>query len=157
MARDVFHGGPNTFTLFLSLSGAGSVTGALLVAAGSRQAGQAKRSVIVMLLLGILITGFGLSRSLSLSSIFVFASGAALMVVFALNSSLVQFYVSDEMRGRVMSVYNVAFRGGMPLGSLLSGLLIKQASAPRIMAANGLLVVLLALYYLLPGRKMMKL
>ncbi len=157
MARDVFHGGPNVFTLFLCLSGAGSVTGALLVAASSRKAGQAKRSILVMMLLGVLMTGFGLSKSLPLSAALVCAAGAALMIVFALNSSLVQLYVGDEMRGRVMSVYNVAFRGGMPLGSLLSGLLIKQASAPVIMAGNGVLVVVLALYFLVAGRKVMKL
>ena len=157
MAHDVFRGGPNTFTLFLCLSGAGSITGALLVAASSKQAGLARRSLMVMLVLGMFIAGFGLSRNLSISSLLVFASGAALMVVFALNSSLVQMYVSDEMRGRVMSVYNVAFRGGMPLGSLFSGLLIKQASAPAIMTANGILVVLLAVYFLLSGRKVLKL
>ncbi len=157
MARDVFHGGPNTFTLFLCLSGAGSVTGALLVAAGQRQAGQAKRSLLVMLVLGFLIAGFGVSKSLGLSAVLVFVAGAALMVVFALNSSLVQQYVSDQMRGRVMSVYNVAFRGGMPLGSLISGLLIKQASAPAIMTGNGVLVVLLATYFLLAGRKLTRL
>jgi predicted MFS family arabinose efflux permease len=157
MARDVFHGGPNTFTLFLCLSGAGSITGALIVAASNKQAGLAHRSLVVMLVLGILIAGFGLSRNVGLSSVLIFFSGAALMVVFALNSSLVQMHVTDEMRGRVMSVYNVAFRGGMPLGSLFSGLLIKQASAPAIMTGNGILVVLLAVYFLVAGRKVLKL
>ncbi len=157
MARTVFHGGPNVFTLFLCLSGAGSITGALLVAGDTRRAGQARRSIVFLLLLGVLIVGFGLSKNLPLSSVLVFATGTALMVVFALNSSLVQMHVGDNMRGRVMSVYNVAFRGGMPLGSLLSGLLIKQASAPIIMAANGFLVVLLALYFLIAGRKVMNL
>ena len=79
------------------------------------------------------------------------------MVVFALNSSLVQMYVSDEVRGRVMSVYNVAFRGGMPFGSLLSGVLIKQTSAPVVMAVNGLLIVVMALYFLLTQKKLTKL
>lgn len=157
MARDVFHGGPNIFTLFLCLSGAGSITGALLVAASQKPAGQARVSLLVMLLLGTLIAGFGLSKSLGISAALVFAAGAALMVVFALNSSLVQLHAADEMRGRVMSVYNVAFRGGMPLGSLLSGLLIKQASAPVIMTGNGILVVVLAAFFLLTGRKLTKL
>ncbi len=157
MARDVFHGGPNTFTLFLCLSGAGSVTGALVVAGSSTHAGQAKRSLVVMLLLGILIAGFGVSRNLAISSALVLAAGAALMVVFALNSSLVQIYVSDEMRGRVMSVYNMAFRGGIPIGSLMSGLLIKQASAPAIMTGNGLLLVVMAAYFLLTQRKLTRL
>ena len=61
------------------------------------------------------------------------------------------------MRGRVMSVYNVAFRGGMPFGSLVSGLLSKQTSAPTIMAGNGLLVVALALYFFFAGKKLSKL
>ena len=157
MAHDVFHGGPNVFTLFLCLSGAGSVTGALLVAASQKQVGQAKRSLLVMLLLGLLIAGFGMSRQIILSTTFVFAAGICLMIVFALNSSLVQLYVNDAMRGRVMSVYNVAFRGGMPLGSLVAGILIKRASAPVIMTANGILVLLLAGYYLLAERKVTKL
>jgi predicted MFS family arabinose efflux permease len=158
MARDVFHGGSNTFTLFLCLSGAGSVAGALSVAAGSATArGQAKKSLLVMLVLGALIAAFGLSKNLPLSAVLIFASGLTLMVMFALNTSLVQSNVSDAMRGRVMSVYNVAFRGGMPLGSLICGYLIKQTSVPLIMTANGVLVVLLAVYFLLMQKKLTKL
>ncbi len=157
MARDVFHSGPNVFTLLLCVSGAGSICGALLVAASQKQTNQAKTSLAALLLLGVLMTGFGISRHLGVSSVLVFVSGAALMIVFALNSSLVQIYTTDEMRGRVMSVYNVAFRGGMPLGSLFSGLLIKQTSAPAIMAGNGILVALLAVYFLLAGRKLRQL
>jgi predicted MFS family arabinose efflux permease len=157
MAREVFHGGPNTFTLFRCLSGAGSVSGALLVAGSSGHVGQAKKSLLVMLVLGFLITAFGLSRNLALSGLLIFVAGASLMIVFALNSSLVQLYVTDQMRGRVMSVYNVAFRGGMPLGSVISGLLIKQSSAPVIMAVNGFLVVVMALGFLLRDRKLVRL
>jgi predicted MFS family arabinose efflux permease len=157
IARDVFHGTANTFTLFLCLSGAGSVTGALLVASMKTQMGQAKRSLTGMVLLGILITMIGISTSLSVTSGLIFISGFLLMVVFALNSSLVQIYIPDSMRGRVMSVYNVAFRGGMPLGSLLSGLLIHHTSASTVMAANGVVLVILALSFLVGGRKLSKL
>jgi predicted MFS family arabinose efflux permease len=157
MAREVLHGGANTFTLLLCLSGAGSITGALLIAGRQREAGHARLSLLVMLVLGLFITGFGLSRNLPLSTVLVFVAGAALMIFFALNTSLVQIYVTDDMRGRVMSVYNVAFRGGMPLGSLISGLLIKQTSASAIMAGNGVLVVFVALYYLFVQRKLAKL
>ena len=79
------------------------------------------------------------------------------MIVFALNSSVVQQRVDDMMRGRVMSVYNVAFRGGMPIGSVVCGYLIKQHSAPVIMIGNGVLVVVLAFYFLLFQRKLLKL
>ena len=157
MARDVFHGGANVFTLFLCMSGAGSVTGAILVAASQAKTGQARWSLIIMVLLGALMAAFGLSRILALSTALVFGAGACLLVVFTLNSSLVQLYVPDQMRGRVMSVYNVAFRGGMPLGSVIAGFLIKVTSAPTIMSTNGLLVLLLACYFLLVQRKLAKL
>jgi predicted MFS family arabinose efflux permease len=157
MARDVFHKGASTFTLFLCLSGAGSVTGALIVASSSKGGGRAKHSLLVMLGLGALIVVFGLSKSLALSLVVIFIAGAMLMIVFAVNTSLVQTYASDSMRGRVMSVYNAAFRGGMPLGSAMSGFLIKQTSAPAMMASNGVAVVLIAAYFLLLGKKLSKL
>jgi predicted MFS family arabinose efflux permease len=157
MARDVFHGTSKTFTLFLCLSGAGSVTGALLIAGRAARAKQARYSLGALLVLGVVISTFGLSHLLPLSAAAIFLAGGLLMVVFALNTSLVQSHVADAMRGRVMSVYNVAFRGGMPLGSVICGFLIEKTSAPVIMAGNGVLVVALALYFLLVQKKLAKL
>lgn len=148
IARDVFHGSEKTFTIFLSLSGAGSVLGALAVAASSRKYGTSQHALAIMLLLGVLITAIGISTQIVVSSILIFLAGIMLIIVFALNSSLVQYSTIDAMRGRVMSVYNVAFRGGMPFGSLMSGILIKKTSVPFIMSLNGLLIVILAIYFL---------
>jgi len=53
-----------------------------------------------------------------------------------------------------MSVYNVAFRGGMPLGNLLSGWLVPIFTAPVVLGVNGFLLVLLALYFLLLQRRL---
>jgi predicted MFS family arabinose efflux permease len=152
-AKDVFHRDANTYMWFLVTSGAGSVTGALLVAASGKETNQYQRALIVMLVLGLLIAGFGFSTNVGLSALLLFAGGAALMIVFALNASIVQAYVGDAMRGRVMSVYNVAFRGGMPMGSLLSGFLIKSYSAPQVMQANGIAVVVLGLLFLVSQRQ----
>jgi predicted MFS family arabinose efflux permease len=99
------------------------------------------------------MTGFGLSRSLELSCILLFASSAALVAVFAMISSLVQLIAPDEMRGRVMSVYNVAFRGGMPIGSLISGQLVGSTSVGAVLAVNGIALILLGLYFLLVQRR----
>ncbi len=68
-------------------------------------------------------------------------------------TSLVQLIAPDYMRGRVMSVYNVAFRGGMPFGSLICGAMIKEYSAPPVLAVNGVLLVVLGLFFLLVHRK----
>ncbi|MGA8596681.1 MAG: MFS transporter [Bryobacteraceae bacterium] len=156
-ARDVFHGNATTFTVLLSIYGAGSVLGALLIAAARSETGMARRSLRGMIVLGICISAFALSRRLPWSLVALFGAGIALMIVFALNSSIVQTYVSDALRGRVMSVYNVAFRGGMPIGSVLCGILIKETSAPSIIAATGVLVCVLALYFLFVDREVARL
>lgn len=157
LAKVGFHGTSNMFTLFLCISGAGSVTGALLVAGQSANAGQATKSLQALMVLGLTIAVIGLSRFLPLSAGAIFLSGSLMMVVFALNTSLVQSHVADAMRGRVMSVYNVAFRGGMPAGALISGFLLERTSIFTVLTGNGALLVALALYFLLIQKKLTKL
>ncbi len=65
----------------------------------------------------------------------------------------VQLVVADEMRGRVMSVYNVAFRGGMPIGNLMMGKLIPLFGVSPTIAVSGSALVALALYFLLVQRR----
>lgn len=156
-AKDIFHGSSMTFTMMLATYGAGSVAGALIVASSRNQRGMAKHSLVVMVLLGVLIAAFAVSRNIFFSVAVLFGAGIALIIVFAVNSSLVQIYVTDALRGRVMSVYNVAFRGGMPIGSLICGFLIKQTSAPVIIAANGVLLCFLAAYFLFVEKKVARL
>ena len=152
-AKDVFHRGPATFTIFLSCSGAGSVVGALVVAAMGDIRNKGRTALLMLLLLGAGIAGFSLSKSLVMSCLLLFVSGAALIAVFSMISSLVQLITANEMRGRVMSVYNVAFRGGMPLGSLATGWLVPIFSAPNVLAVNGLLLLALSGYFLLVHRR----
>lgn len=152
-AKEVFHGGPEVYTGFLVCSGAGSILGALIVAALGKFKKQGQTALFMLVALGVMICGFSLSRNIYLSCAFVFFAGSLLLGVFATISSLVQAITTDQMRGRVMSVYNVAFRGGMPFGSLIVGALIKGFTAPRVLATNGVLLCLLGIYYLTVQRK----
>jgi predicted MFS family arabinose efflux permease len=156
-ARDVLRGGPTTFTRLLSFSGAGSVCGALVVAGVGKIRGQGRAVLMVLILWGALILGFSMSKFLPLSYALIFLSGAALMISLSMVSSLVQAVASDEMRGRVMSVYNVAFRGGMPVGSLVLGWLIPAFTAPVTMAWTGCLLAALGMYFLFVQRRVAEL
>jgi predicted MFS family arabinose efflux permease len=60
----------------------------------------------------------------------------------------VQLIAPNEMRGRVMSIYMVAFRGGSPLGSLVSGYVASLSSAPLVLGVNGIALVGVAVYFL---------
>ncbi len=152
-ARDVFHGGPNLYTIMLVCSGGGSICGALVVAGFGKYKHQGRAALLMLVALGALVTGFALSRWLVLSCILIFLSGGTLLAAFVTISSLVQMITSNEMRGRVMSVYNVAFRGGMPFGSLIVGALVKEFSAPVVLMYNGILLGILGLFYLVVQRK----
>jgi MFS family permease len=110
-------------------------------------------ALLTLLLLGGAIAGFAISNSIVLSGALLVLSGAAMMGVFSMVSSLVQLITPNEMRGRVMSVYNLAFRGGMPLGSLATGWLVRIFSAPHVLAVNGLLLVAVGGYFLLVQRR----
>jgi len=152
-AKDIFHRGPQVFTTFLAVSGCGSIVGALTVAALGNVRHKGLIALIMLLSLGAAITGFALSPSLWFSYVMLFVSGASMISVFALVNSLVQLITTNEMRGRVMSVYNFAFRGGMPMGNLLTGWLVPLYSAPHVLAVNGALLAAVAVYFLAVQRR----
>jgi predicted MFS family arabinose efflux permease len=131
----------------------GSVAGALIVAALGNVKNKGQIALLTLLLLGGAIAGFAISKSIVLSGALLVVSGAAMMGVFSMVSSLVQLITPNEMRGRVMSVYNLAFRGGMPLGSLATGWLVPIFTAPHVLAVNGLLLVVVGGYFLLLQRR----
>jgi MFS family permease len=152
--RDIFHGNKMVYTFFLVCSGLGSIVGSLSVAAMGNSKRKGLTALCMLMCLGAGISGFALSTSLAMSGLMLFLSGASLISVFATVSSLVQVIISNEMRGRVMSVYNVAFRGGMPMGNLVIGWIVQHLfPAPMALAVNGVLLVMLALYFLLSHRR----
>jgi predicted MFS family arabinose efflux permease len=156
-AKEVYKGGSETFTLLLVCSGLGSVSGALTVAWLGRLNAQGKALLGALCLLGMLMVGFSMAGTLSLACLMIFLSGAALMSVFSMVASLVQLITPDDMRGRVMSVYNLAFRGGGPFGTLLAGYLIPKITAPITIAAAGIGMILLGVTFLLTQRRVTEL
>jgi MFS family permease len=147
-AQKVFHEGADTYSHLMAFSGAGSIVGALIVAWLGKFPKMGWTALLVQAIYGVLIIGFAVSRVLWLSDVLLFFTGAALMVVFSTVTSLVQMIAPNEMRGRVMSIYMLAFRGGMPLGSLVSGYLATYLGAPLVIGINGALLVVVAIYFL---------
>jgi predicted MFS family arabinose efflux permease len=147
--QTVFHKGPETYTMLLVFSGAGSICGALIVAAMEKLKGRTRLTVLILAFLGFVITGFALSTWLPLSCLFIFLQGLAVMASASLMLALVQLITTDAMRGRVMSVYNLAFRAGIPLGSLVLGKLIPIFGVARALSGAGLMLVGVSVYFLL--------
>jgi predicted MFS family arabinose efflux permease len=152
--KDIFHRGPETYGNLLSLMGLGSIFGSLTIASAGNFKRKGRVALVALMLLGASISAFALSKSVPFSGVILTLVGASMMAVFATVNSLVQLITTNEMRGRVMSVYNVAFRGGMPMGNLLSGWLVPVFTAPVVLGVDGFLLVLLALYFLLLQRRL---
>jgi len=148
IVRTIFHGGPGTYELLLVFSGTGSICGALMVAAMEKMERQGRAALLTLLALGTTTAAFAFSRWLPLSCILVFLGGVAIMASASLMLSLVQLIVADSMRGRVMSVYNLAFRAGIPLGALVLGKLIPFLGVSVALAGFGVSLAIVAGYFL---------
>lgn len=148
VATNVFHGEMGLYSRMMAFSGAGSVCGALLVAWLGRFRHMGRTLLLVQVLFGGLVAAFAMSRVLWLSEVLLFFCGIASMIVTAMTTSLVQLIVPDHLRGRVVSIYMVAFRGGMPLGSLVSGYVATFTGVPIVLAVNGALVSVVGIYFL---------
>jgi MFS family permease len=137
----------------MACAGAGAVTGALVVAWLGKFKGMGHTLLILQLVFGALLVLFSVTRVFWINAVLLFGAGACMVMVFAVLASLVQLIVPDAMRGRVMSIYMMAFRGGMPIGSLVAGYVATLASAPTVLTVNGVLMSLVAMWFLVkrPG------
>lgn len=103
-AKDVLNAGPDDLGLLISLSGIGSLLGSLYVASfGNRK--RARLLLIGGLLMGVSLLGFAWSTHFWLSIVLLTVVGFGQASRMSLSNVLIQSYVDDDFRGRVMSIY----------------------------------------------------
>ena len=141
-AKDIFGGDVKGYSELLAAFGLGAVVGALTVAGLSGLKRRGLVGVSMLTVFGFLMIGFAFSRRLPLSLAILFLAGASMVSVFATFMTLVQTHVEEGMRGRVVSVYSLAFRGAMPLGNLTAGALATVLTAPWVLVGNGVALIL---------------
>ena len=146
-ARETYELGPRGYSTMMAFWGTGAVIGALHVAFQGNAPHKGRRSLLMQIALGGTLIAFAVSTNVWVACVVLLFSGWAILGVFALVNSLVQLHATEEMRGRIMSVYNTAFRGAMPLGNLLAGSLAHRFGAPLIVSVNGILLIVVALVY----------
>jgi predicted MFS family arabinose efflux permease len=136
----------------MAFAGLGAVAGALVVAWLGKRGQMGRILLIALALLGAAMMGFALSRTIVVAASFLFIAALFLVVCSALTTSLAQLLAPPGLRGRVVSIYLVAFMGGAPLGSLVSGWLITRVDSTTMMLmVNGAALVALASYCLIRG------
>lgn len=140
-ARDIFKMGESGLAWMMGMAGAGAFFAALLLA----YLGDFQRKGWSVLggafSFGVCLICFGLSTKLAISLIFLFGVGFSIVTSVAVISTLLQKLVTDQMRGRVMSMFILSFVGTMPIGNLIGGVVSQRFGAPVALAAGGLAII----------------
>jgi predicted MFS family arabinose efflux permease len=122
-AKDIFHGDSHTLGLLMGATGMGALSGALFLASRTSVLGLGRTVVVACSTLGVGVLLFSHSTLLPFSLLMLLFSGFGMMVLLTSCNSILQSIVDEDMRGRVMSLYTMAFMGTVPFGNLLQGAL----------------------------------
>lgn len=143
-AERIWHAGPQGYGILAAAPGVGGLCGALVTASLSRRGRKGRLLIAGVVAYGLLISAFALSPNLVVAAVCLALTGAASVSYSATVSSLVQAIIPNEMRGRVMSFYQMSF-GISGLSALPAGAISTVIGAPATIAACGMLVVGIAL------------
>ncbi|HEU0107222.1 MAG TPA: MFS transporter [Vicinamibacteria bacterium] len=145
IAGDVLKTGVGGFSALLSSFGAGAIAGAVTTAHRGHVPRRGRTMLAALLVYGVTVTAAMASRFQILSMALLFVAGASLVTAFSTLNSLVQENAPGDLKGRILSIYGLAFRSGTPLGALIAGALVRSLGAPRVLGAFAALLALLAL------------
>jgi predicted MFS family arabinose efflux permease len=130
MAKKVLGLGAGGFGGLFALFSVGAVVGALSTSTVVRRFGMRATTSACLALLAVLILGFGFSTNLILTSVILMAIGGTYtMSVSATNTGL-QTSIPASKRGRIMSLYMMAWGGLYPIGALMAGIIATKVGAP---------------------------
>jgi MFS family permease len=136
-ARDILRGDSKTYGFLMAAIGVGAIIGAIFLASRKNVLGLGRIITIASSIFGIGLISFSLSHTLWLSFFLLLITGFGMMVHMASSNTILQTIVDDDKRGRVMSLYAMAFMGMAPLGSLVGGSLAGWIGAPTTLIIVG--------------------
>jgi MFS family permease len=146
-AKEILHGGSNTFGYLMGGAGFGALLGGLYLASRRTILRMSSLVPISAAVSGIGLISFSLSRYFPLSFFSMIIAGAGMMLHTASSNTILQTIVEEDKRGRVMSIYTMAIMGTAPFGSLMSGASAKIIGAPGTILAGGIICITGAVYF----------
>jgi len=147
IATNLLHGGPHTLGFLMTASGVGALAGALYLASRRTVLGLGRAMVYSTSAFGLGLVAFSLSRTLWLSLLILPFVGGGMMVTMASTNTIIQTIVTEELRGRVMSYYTMAFLGTAPIGSLIAGVVADRIGPARTILVGGLCCLATVVWY----------
>lgn len=146
-AKEILKGDARTLGMLMSSSGAGAFFGALILASKKSVSGLEKLVHRAFIITGMGFIGLSLSNQLIISMSILCLTGFNMVTVVAGCNTLIQNFVEDGKRGRVMSLYTMAFMGTVPIGNLLCGAIAEKIGVPHTFLLSGILTIAFALIF----------
>jgi MFS family permease len=144
-ASEIFHGDARTYGFLIGCAGAGSLLAGLYLASRKGTDGLARRATLGVIAAGVALSLFAVNHVLSLAFAIVMALGFSAILVIAGSNTLIQVWVEDAYRGRVMAIFSMAFLGIAPLGSFAVGHLAHYVGVQPALLGCGIATVLVGL------------
>jgi MFS family permease len=151
MAQGTFHGNAASYAILSASFGAGAVIGGLITA--SRKATSLHAVVMAALLFGATTLAASLMPTLGLAALALVAVGFCSIVFTATGNTRLQLTSAPEMRGRVMSLWAIAFLGSTTIGGPIIGFIGQRVSPQWALATGGLAALTAGAYGLLALRR----
>jgi len=146
-AEKILQGNAETLGFLMAASGVGALSGGIYLASRQTILGLGKLVAFAPTILGIGLIAFSLSRFLPFSLFTMLFVGLGTILQVAAGNTILQTIVDDEKRGRVMSLFTMAFLGTIPFGNLLGGALADRLSAPVVLIIDGVICILGSIYF----------
>jgi MFS family permease len=147
-AKEILHGGSDTFGFLMGAAGFGALLGAVYLASRETilKLSRLIPAATALFAIGLIILSF--SKLLIFSIILMVFIGLGLMLQTASSNTILQTITDDDKRGRDMSFYTIAIMGTAPFGSLLAGYLAKLIGTPATILISGTTCLAGALIFL---------
>ncbi len=143
VAIKTFHGNAGTYAAMMTSAGLGAIVGSIYTA--SRKSTEIKQLLTACFLFGLSIIIASLMPTIITLLVSLFIVGGLSIVFIALGNSLLQIEAAPQMRGRVMSLWTIAFLGTTPIGGPIIGYIADHFS-PRLGLATGGISAIIAAY-----------
>ncbi len=146
-ADKTLNGNAQTLGFLMSASGIGSLFGALKLASKKNSKGLGKIIAVCSLLLGSGLVALSFTNITIISAALLFIIGYAFVTILAACNTIIQQHVDEDKRGRVMSLYTMAFIGVAPFGTLFEGAVAENIGVPHTFLLNGIIMLLFIAFY----------
>jgi len=146
IARDVLGTGASGYGFLLTFVGIGALAGALTLAARARRVRRGRLLMLSSYAFSILLIAFSFVRTVPLAAGVLLFTGLTMIVNSALANGILQTFVPDHLRGRVMSAYVFVYVGLSPIGAIVAGAVARAVGANWAIGGGGAIMLLYTIW-----------